>query len=41
MRSASFQDPRFSDPAVAAVFDGYPEPARGGLMALRRLIFAT
>lgn len=27
-----------ADPAVAAVFDGYPEPLRGRLLALRALI---
>lgn len=30
---------RFADKSVAAVFDGYPAPLRGKLMALRELIF--
>ena len=34
-------DPPFQDAAVKARFAGFPEPARTGLMALRRLIFAT
>lgn len=31
----------FADPAVAAVFDGWPEPARGTLLQLRTLILET
>jgi hypothetical protein len=31
----------FSDPAVAAVFSGYPAPLRAKLLALRRLILDT
>jgi hypothetical protein len=31
----------FSDPAVGAVFDGYPKPLQARLLALRRLIFET
>ena len=31
----------FASPAVEAVFAAYPEPARGRLMALRRLILET
>jgi hypothetical protein len=34
-------DPEFADPAVAAAFQGYPEPLRTRLLALRQLIFAT
>jgi hypothetical protein len=30
-----------ADPAVAAVFHGYPRPLRGKLLALRRLILET
>ena len=33
--------PGFDDPAVAAVFEAYPERLRGPLLALRRLIFET
>ena len=35
------KDESFANPAVEAVFQAYPEPARGRLMALRRLILAT
>ena len=35
------KDETFANPAVEAVFDAYPEPARGRLMALRRLILET
>jgi hypothetical protein len=35
------KDEALANPAVAAVFDAYPEPARGRLMALRRLILET
>jgi hypothetical protein len=35
------KDETFANPAVKAVFDAYPEPARGRLMALRRLILET
>ena len=31
----------FSDPAVAAKFDSYPEPIRTALSDLRELIFDT
>lgn len=30
-----------ADPAVAAVFDAYPEPVRGRLLDLRRLVLET
>jgi hypothetical protein len=33
--------PRFESPEVEARFAAFPEPARTGLLALRRLIFAT
>lgn len=33
------QPPPFSDPAVAAAFDAFPDDARPDLMALRALIF--
>ena len=35
------RDPNFTDAAVKAVFDGYPEPIRSKLMALRSMIFET
>jgi hypothetical protein len=41
MHPAPLPAPPFADPAVASVFDGYAEPARGRLLALRGLIFAT
>ena len=34
-------DAGFSDPAVGAVFNAYPEPLRTRLLALRRLILDT
>ncbi|WP_416900211.1 MAG: DUF1801 domain-containing protein [Minwuia sp.] len=37
----SRNDPPFADPAVAACFQAVPEPARSGMLALRRLIFET
>ncbi|MDO6484130.1 DUF1801 domain-containing protein [Shimia thalassica] len=31
----------FADPDVKAVYDRFPDPERGGLMALREMIFET
>lgn len=31
----------FADPDVKAAFDRFPDPERGGLMALREMIFET
>jgi Domain of unknown function (DU1801) len=39
--SRSHSRPAFSDPAVAAIFDGYPKPLKTKLLALRRLILDT
>lgn len=33
--------PPFQNPQVAAVFQGFPEPSRSGLLKLRQLIFQT
>lgn len=41
MAAALQSPPLIADPAVAAVFDAYPGPARERLLALRRLILDT